>query len=56
MIVAKKTVCDKQACAGIANLKITGFYRLYGLFKIIYRAENLIGVFIGFMGVYENIN
>ena len=27
--VAKKTVRDEQTCAGIANLKITGFYRLY---------------------------
>ena len=34
--VAKKTVRDKQTCAGIANLKITGSYRLYRLFKRFY--------------------
>ena len=30
---SKKNVRDKQTCAGIANLKITGFYTLYRLFK-----------------------
>ena len=32
MTIAKKPVPDKQTCAGIANLKIKGFYRLHRLF------------------------